>query len=195
MLAEPDRDLAWQHRLGCILNEANQDAVYGSGLIRWAAKQLGQSHAAFYRSMQLAKYYPGDQLATLTGLPWTTVQALLTVSDGQIREKLQQRAIKGHWSVKYLRRVINRELGRVREYFRKRKRRTDLEDLERLVQLGQIWLRFVEDVWPGDRLRRQPGERSLARLVRQTQVALGGATEAAQQALKAAHNRNHQRGR
>jgi hypothetical protein len=193
MLADPDHDLAWQHRLGYCLLAASRDAKYGSSLIRWAAKQLGQSHAAFYRAMQLAKLYPGDKLATLDGLPWTTVQVLLTVSDGQVRQKLQERALNGHWSMKHLRGVINCEFGRLpMSSVRKRKPRSDHEDLERLIRLGRIWIGFIEDVWPPDRLRRQPDGRSLAQLVRQAQDALEDATEAVERAFTAVHGRNHQ---
>jgi hypothetical protein len=149
------RSLHWYQRVGRCLCDLNVNAIspYGTKCVRAAARELNQSHATFYRAMQLAQKYPGQEIQSLKGLKFSAVKVLLAIEDKALREKMQQQAIEKHWSVKQLQQAVNLRRGaRAARGGRKRKPGRKNTDLVELAKRSHTWLKYVGEVWPAQRL-------------------------------------------
>jgi hypothetical protein len=147
------RSLEWYHRVGRYLCELNTRSPYGANFVRTAAQQLNQSHATFYRAMQLAEKYPGRAIQSLQGLSFAAVKVLLAVKDDRLRQDLQQQAVRQGWSARRLQLEVKlRQGAHAARGGRRREPATEKADLAELAAKSQNWLRFSSEVWHPDRL-------------------------------------------
>lgn len=184
LVDKPKTGLSWYYDVGCYLQELSNDEEYHTPWVLKAARKLGSSRATFRRAMQLAAMYPGEEFEAVKDLPFAVVKALLPIKDDKIRKELQQSAKKHEWSLQELNAEIERswERGRPRGGH-KRKPGDEYVDLRKLAKTTQHWVGFVNEVWPGDRLKNlKRGGEKLARLV-------NGAKDAMQSLIEAIKSR------
>jgi hypothetical protein len=180
LVRKPKTGLIWYLRVGRCLLRLSHDEKYHSKWVLDAAEELGSSRTTFRRAMQLAETYPGNKFKAVTDLPFAVVKALLPIKDVAMRKQLQRSAKKHKWSVQEVHAEIERLYGRGKPRGgRKRKPGDEYVDLRKLAKTTQHWRRFVDEVWPGARLRKlKRGGEKLARLTNDAKDAMQALIEA-----------------
>ncbi len=99
-------------RIGKVISKdilVNQTrANYGDHLFKNLAAQLGKSKEVLHKAVKFYEAFP--IVSTSTQLGWSHYEALSTIKDGAERKRYYRQAIEKGWSVRELRRNLNRDV-------------------------------------------------------------------------------------